>query len=71
MPKAATAGALGVAIAGPRVYATGPVSDPFVNGEGRKHLHPRDIADALRLFIAACFVHWLICATIAVSVSWR
>jgi len=69
-PEAATAGALGIAIAGPRVYATGPVSDPFVNGEGRKDLHPKDIADSLRLFVAACAVQWLLCAALAISVPW-
>jgi adenosylcobinamide-phosphate synthase len=70
-PEAATAGALGIAIAGPRVYATGPVYDPYVNDVGRKHLHPRDIADSLRLFVAACAVQWLLCAALALSVPWR
>jgi adenosylcobinamide-phosphate synthase len=70
-PEAATAGALGIAIAGPRVYATGPVSDPFVNDTGRKHLHPKDIADALRLFVAACAVQWLFSTLLAVSVLGR
>jgi len=70
-PEAATAGALGIAIAGPRVYATGPVSDPFVNDEGRKDLHPQDIDNALRLFLAACAVQWVFCAALALSVLWR
>ena len=70
-PEAATAGALGVAIAGPRIYATGPVYDPFVNGEGRKDLHPRDIKDALQLFLAACAVQWALCVALAISVLWR
>jgi adenosylcobinamide-phosphate synthase len=70
-PEAATAGALRVAIAGPRVYATGPVFDPYVNDEGRKDLHPKDIADTLRLFVAACAVQWMLCAALAVSVLWR
>ena len=66
-PEAAMAGALGIAIAGPRVYATGPVFDAFVNEEGRKDLHPGDIADSLRLFVAACAVQWAFCAALAVS----
>lgn len=70
-PEAATAGALRLAIAGPRVYATGPVFDPYVNDEGRKDLHPKDIADTLRLFVAACAVQWMFCAALAVSVFWR
>ena len=67
-PEAAMAGALGIAIAGPRVYATGPVFDAFVNDEGRKDLHPGDIADSLRLFAAACAVQWVVCAALAICV---
>jgi adenosylcobinamide-phosphate synthase len=70
-PEAAMAGALGIAIAGPRVYATGPVSDPFVNGEERRDLRPPDIADGLRLFIAACSVQWLVSGVLALSVLLR
>ena len=70
-PEAATAGALGIAIAGPRVYATGPVADPYVNDEGRKELQPKDIADSLRLFVTACAVLWLISAALALIVLWR
>ena len=70
-PEAAMAGALSIAIAGPRVYATGPVFDAFVNDEGRKDLHPGDIADSLRLFVAACAVQWVVCVALAVSVFGR
>ena len=69
-PEAATAGALGIAIAGPRVYASGPVYDPYLNDEGRKDLRPKDIADSLRLFVAACAVQWILCAALAISVLW-
>jgi adenosylcobinamide-phosphate synthase len=67
-PEAATAGALGIAISGPRVYATGPTFDPYVNDEGRKDLHPQDISDTLRLFAAACALQWALCAALAISV---
>ena len=70
-PEAAMAGALGIAIAGPRVYATGPVYDLYVNDAGRKDLRPRDIVDALRLFAAACSVQWMLCAALAVGLFWR
>lgn len=52
-PESAMAGALGIAIAGPRAYAEGAVNDPFLNAEGRTAA-PDDIGRALRLFVAAC-----------------
>jgi len=52
-PEGAMAGALGIAIAGPRAYAEGAVNDPFLNAEGRTAA-PDDIGRALRLFVAAC-----------------
>jgi len=51
--EAAMAGALGIALAGPRVYATGPVDDDFMGGDGRHEVIESDIRDALRLYIAA------------------
>lgn len=70
-PEGAMAGALGIAIAGPRVYAAGPVHDAYINDEGRKDLRPNDIANSLRLFVAACAVQWLLCTALAVSVLGR
>jgi adenosylcobinamide-phosphate synthase len=52
-PEGAMAGALGIAISGPRVYADGVANDPFVNAEGRTAA-PDDIGRALRVFVAAC-----------------
>ncbi len=43
-PEAAMAGALGVALSGPRVYNGQRTDDSFVNGGGRKDLGPTDIA---------------------------
>jgi adenosylcobinamide-phosphate synthase len=53
-PEAAMAGALGMALAGPRLYASGPVEDAWMNAEGRKEAQPGDISRALALFAAAC-----------------
>ncbi|MEW6642274.1 MAG: adenosylcobinamide-phosphate synthase CbiB [Pseudomonadota bacterium] len=52
-PEAAMAGALGLALAGPRRYATYSVDDPFLNPEGRKDAAPTDIHRALRVMVAA------------------
>lgn len=56
-PEAAFAGALDIALAGPRNYAHGRVDDVFVNDSGQKNLAPADISGALRLFAAAALVH--------------
>ncbi len=48
-PEAAMAGALGVAISGPRVYGGAATDDPFVNASGRRDLEPADIDRAVRL----------------------
>jgi adenosylcobinamide-phosphate synthase len=54
-PESAMAGALGIAIAGPRVYAEGAVNDPLLNAEGRAAA-PDDIRRALRVLIGACLL---------------
>lgn len=56
-PEAAMAGALGLALGGPRLYAAGPVEEPFLNGEGRRDANPADIGRALRVLVAAGFAH--------------
>jgi adenosylcobinamide-phosphate synthase len=48
------AGALGLALAGPRHYADGVVDDPFLNAEGDAVATPDDIGRALDLYFAAC-----------------
>jgi adenosylcobinamide-phosphate synthase len=63
-PESAMAGALGIALAGPRQYAEGPVNDPFLNEEGRAAT-PTDISRALKLFIAACALQAAIYAALA------
>src|SRR5258708_30855303 len=53
-PESAMAGALGLALAGPRHYADGMVDDPFLNAQARQEATPKDIGRALDLYFAAC-----------------
>jgi adenosylcobinamide-phosphate synthase len=54
-PEAAMAGALGLALAGPRQYAEGRVEDPWL-GDGTPLARPADIIRALRLYAYACLL---------------
>jgi len=54
-PEAAMAGALGLALAGPRRYAEGEVRDPWL-GDGTPFAMPADIARALHLYTFACLL---------------
>jgi adenosylcobinamide-phosphate synthase len=54
-PEAALAGALDLALAGPRHYAEGLVNDPWL-GDGTAQARPRDIARALQLYRLACLL---------------
>ena len=55
-PESAAAGALGLALAGPRRYGERIVDDAFLNAEARKEATPGDIGRALHLLIAACLL---------------
>lgn len=55
-PEAAMAGALGLALAGPRRYGARIVDDPYLNAEGRVDAGPDDIRRALGVFIGAALV---------------
>ncbi|RMF34878.1 MAG: cobalamin biosynthesis protein CobD [Alphaproteobacteria bacterium] len=48
-PEAATAGALGIALSGPRCYDGEWTDDPWINSRGRRELTARDIKRATRL----------------------
>ena len=48
-PEAAMAGALDLALAGPRRYGARVVDDPFLNAKGRPDAAPADIARALKV----------------------
>ena len=54
-PEAAMAGALGLALAGPRRYAEELVADPWL-GDGTPFARPADIIRALRLYGYACLL---------------
>jgi adenosylcobinamide-phosphate synthase len=54
-PEAAMAGALGLRLAGPRVYGTALVDDAWM-GDGRSAATPDDIGRALVLFRTACAI---------------
>jgi adenosylcobinamide-phosphate synthase len=54
-PEAAMAGALGLKLAGPRVYGRTLVDDAFM-GEGRREADGADIRRALRLYRWACVI---------------
>lgn len=55
-PEGAAAGALGLALAGPRRYGAEIVKDPWI-GDGRARVTTVDMRRALYLFIVACLIH--------------
>jgi adenosylcobinamide-phosphate synthase len=67
-PEAAMAGALGLKLAGPRVYGDETVDDAFM-GDGHRDATAADIHRALRLFRAACVTSWLL--LLAIVLIWR
>jgi adenosylcobinamide-phosphate synthase len=75
-PEATMAGALGLKLAGPRVYGETLVDDAFM-GNGRREAGAADIRRALRLFTRACAIQavTLLAASAILfagnAVSWR
>jgi adenosylcobinamide-phosphate synthase len=68
-PEAAMAGALGLKLAGPRVYGEMLVDDAFM-GSGRREAGAADIRRALRLYRRACAIQALALA-MASAAAWR
>ncbi len=64
-PEGAVAGALDLALAGPRHYAGETVSDAWI-GDGTARATHRDIRRALYLYVAACLINAAWVAAIAV-----
>jgi adenosylcobinamide-phosphate synthase len=64
-PESAAAGALGLALAGPRRYGERIVDDVFLNAEARKAATSDDIGRALDLLIAACLLQTAAYAALA------
>lgn len=65
-PEAAMAGALGLRLAGPRVYHGETVEDSWM-GDGRPDANAGDIRRALMLFRGACMIEAAVVAVIAVT----
>jgi adenosylcobinamide-phosphate synthase len=62
-PEGAAAGALGLALAGPRKYTDSVVDDPWI-GDGRARATAKDIDRALYLYAVACLINGLAVAGI-------
>lgn len=63
--EAAMAGALGLAIAGPRRYGGRTVEDAWMGAGGRTEATAEDIRRALRLYLAACILQAALIALVA------
>ena len=67
-PEAAMAGALGLALAGPRRYGELLVDDPWL-GDGRAQATPADMRRALMMFVVACLIELLALAGVALLLT--
>jgi adenosylcobinamide-phosphate synthase len=68
-PEAAMAGALGLRLAGPRIYGETRVEDGWM-GNGRVEATAADIRRALRLYRGACLMLWALAAAgVALAVA--
>jgi len=67
-PEAAMAGALGLRLAGPRIYGGRMVADGWM-GDGRAEATARDVRRALRLFRFAHGLTAAICVAIAIGMA--
>jgi adenosylcobinamide-phosphate synthase len=68
-PEAAMAGALGLQLAGPRVYGDELVDDAFM-GDGRRAATAGDIRRALGIYRSACAVQWLVVVGLCLILRW-
>lgn len=64
-PEAAMAGALGLKLAGPRVYGSELVDDAYM-GDGRRNAGVGDIRQALRLYRGACLTEALVLTSLVI-----
>jgi adenosylcobinamide-phosphate synthase len=67
-PEAAMAGALGLKLAGPRIYDGSLVADAWM-GDGRDEVTASDIRDALALYRTACAAQIAVLAVVVLLVS--
>ena len=66
-PEAAMAGALGLKIAGPRLYGTEMVEDAYM-GDGRRDTNAEDIRRALRVYRVAAVIEGVVVIALAMMV---
>ena len=59
------AGALGLAMAGPRRYGGTIVEDNWMNAGGRREVRAADIHRGLALYVVACIIQAILVALIA------
>jgi adenosylcobinamide-phosphate synthase len=64
--EAALAGALGIALAGPRRYSGAVVDDHWMNSGGRQEANADDIRRGLQLYLVACALQLAVVGVIAV-----
>jgi adenosylcobinamide-phosphate synthase len=67
-PEAAMAGALGIALLGPRSYGGVRVQSDFLHREGRRAATPADVKRALRVYVTAALLLAAILASLAVLI---
>ncbi|WP_375462947.1 adenosylcobinamide-phosphate synthase CbiB [uncultured Methylobacterium sp.] len=67
-PEAAMAGALGLRLAGPRIYGGVAVEDAWM-GDGRPAAGPADVERALAVYRTACGLLWLLVASTAILIA--
>ena len=65
-PEAAAAGALGLALAGPRRYGEVMANDPWI-GSGRARATDQDIRHMLYLYVVGCAVTLALIAGLAAA----
>jgi adenosylcobinamide-phosphate synthase len=68
-PEAAMAGALGLRLAGPRVYGTTRIEDNWM-GDGRADATVADLRRGLALYRTACAIQFIVLAALALII-WR
>jgi adenosylcobinamide-phosphate synthase len=68
-PEAAMAGALGLALAGPRRYLERVVDDPWL-GEGRARANAADMRRALAVYVVACAIEAGLVAAAYLALAW-
>lgn len=69
-PEAAMAGALGLALAGPRKYPGYTVDDPYMNEHGRREANANDISRSLSLLKGAYVLEAGVVLILAIAISY-